>query len=94
MVKPQKSLTLEYGQKDFVQQHVIPYIKGHELSVVHDMIEWIVGSIVLDEFWHDEPSWRLVFDDMRAEKRGEHVVQLPTDRVGGTSTYHIPTDPL
>ena len=64
------------------------------MSVVRDMIERIVGSVVRRKYWHDEPSWGLVIDNARAERRGEHVIQSPADRAGGASTYHIPFDLL
>ena len=39
------------------------------------MIEGVVGPIVCGEFGHEESLWGLVMNDMRAEGRGEHVVQ-------------------
>ena len=39
------------------------------------VIEGIVGSIVCRKFWYEESPWGLVMDDVRAERRGEHVVQ-------------------
>ena len=42
---------------------------------MHDMIEGVVGPIVCEEFVHEESPWGLVMNDMRAERRGEHVVQ-------------------
>ncbi|RVW96450.1 hypothetical protein CK203_029629 [Vitis vinifera] len=35
----------------------------------------VVGPIICGEFGHDESPWGLVMNDMRAERRGEHVVQ-------------------
>ena len=52
------------------------------LSVVHDMIKWITGPIVCRELWYDEPSWGLVIDNAKAERRAEHVVQPLADRAG------------
>ena len=46
----------------------------HELSIMHDVIEGIVGSIVCGKFWYEESPWGLVVNDMRAERRGEHVI--------------------
>ena len=74
---------MEARRKDFAQQCVIPYVEGHELFVVHDMIKWIIGPVVCRELWHDEPSWGLIIDNVKVERRGEHVVQPPADRVGG-----------
>lgn len=78
-MKPRKCLALEAGRKNFAQQHVIPYIEGHELAVVHDVVKWITGSIIYRKFGHNEPSWGLVVDDTRIERRGEHVIQLPAN---------------
>ena len=45
---------MKAGWKDLAQQHVIPYVKGHKLPIVHDMVKWI-GSIVRREFRNHEP---------------------------------------
>ena len=50
---------------------------------MHDMIKWIVESVIRGEFWHDESSWGLIIDNVSAERLGEHVIQLPADRAGG-----------
>ena len=42
---------------------------------MHDVIEEIVSSIVCGKFWYEESLWGFVMDDMRAEGRGEHVIQ-------------------
>ena len=55
VVEPWKSLAMKAGWKDLAQQHVIPYVKGHKLLIVHDMVKWIVGSIVRREFRNHEP---------------------------------------
>ena len=54
------------------------------------MVEWIVGSIICREFWNHEPSWRFVVYDMRAERRGEHVIQSPTNRAEGDPYWPDP----
>ena len=46
---------MQANWKDFAQRCIIPYIKGHELPEMHDVIERIVCSIVCCEFWHYEP---------------------------------------
>ena len=79
-MKPREGLTLEAGGKDFVQKHVIPYIQGHELLVVHDMVKWIAESIIHRKFWHKEPFWGLIVDDTRTKRCGEHVIQPPANR--------------
>ena len=81
---------MEASWKDLAQQCVIPYVKGHELPVVHDMVKWITGSIVCREFRDHEPSWGLVTDDVMVEKHGEHVILSPTDKAEGTPADQIP----
>ena len=39
------------------------------------MIEGVARPIVRGEFRHEEFPWGLVMNNMRAERRGEHVVQ-------------------
>ena len=75
---------MQAGGKYFTQQCVVVNIERHELSIMHDVIEGIVGSIVCGKFWYEESPWGLVMDDMRAEGRGEHVVQPFAD---GTSWW-------
>nr|CAN78252.1 hypothetical protein VITISV_031953 [Vitis vinifera] len=50
---------------------------------MHDVIKGIVGSIVCGIFWYEESPWGLVMDDMRAEGRGEHVIQPSADGANG-----------
>ena len=50
---------------------------------MHDMIEGVVGPIVCGEFWYEESPWGLVMNDMRAEGRGEHVIQPSADGADG-----------
>ena len=53
---------------------------------------WSNGSLVpsyVENFGTMNPSEVLV-DDMRAERCGEHVIQSPADRAGGTFTDQIP----
>ena len=74
MVEPWESLALEAGGEDFAQQRIVPYIEGHELSVVHDVIKWVAGSVAREKFWHEEPSWGFAIDNARTKRRGEHVI--------------------
>ena len=57
---------------------------------MHDMVEWITGSVVCGELWYHKPSWGLIVDDVRAERHGEHVIRSPTDKVGRTSVCQSP----
>ena len=50
------------------------------------MVKWIIGFVIRREFRDHEPFRGLVVDYVKCERRGEHVIQSPTDRVGGTST--------
>lgn len=52
---------------------------------MHDIVKWVVGSVICGELRYHEPSQGLIVDDVGAEKHGEYVVQPPTDRVGRTS---------
>ena len=83
-VESRNSLVVQVGWKDFAYQCVIPYIKGHELPVVHDMIERITCSVICHELQYHEPPWGLVVDDVRAKRRGEHVIQPLVDRAEHT----------
>lgn len=78
-MKPRKSLALEASRKNFAQQHVISYIEGHELTVVHDVVKWIADSIIRRKLWHNEPSWGLVVDDTKVERRRKHDIQSPAN---------------
>lgn len=73
-MEPREILTLDAGQKNLTQQRVISYVKGHELSVVHDMIKRIIGSIVREEFLYYESSREFIIDNARDKRCGEHVV--------------------
>ena len=46
---------------------------------MHDVIKWIAGSVISEKFCHEEPSRGLIIDNARAKRRGEHVIQSPTD---------------
>ena len=37
---------------------------------MHDMVKWIASSVIRGEFRNHEPSWGVVVDDMRGERRG------------------------
>ena len=73
------------GWKDFTEERVIPYVEGHELPVMHDVIKQITCFVVCREFRHYELSRGLVVDDVRSEMRGEHVIQLSANRAKQTS---------
>ena len=49
---------------------------------MHDMVEWIAGSVICCELQYHEPSWGLIPDDVRAKRCGEHVIQLSIDGIG------------
>ena len=68
---------------------VIAYIESHELSILHDMVEGVTGPIVCGEFGHEESPWGLVMNDMRAERRGEHVVQPYADGASGWLIWEV-----
>ena len=57
---------------------------------MNDMVERVAGPIVCGEFGHEESSWGLVMDDMRAEGRGEHVIQPSADEPMGGSFGRFP----
>ena len=46
---------------------------------MHDVIKRIARPVICRKFWHKKPSWGLIIDNTRAKRRGEHVVQSPTD---------------
>ena len=51
---------------------------------MHDMVKWIAGSVIRGKLRDHEPSWGLVVDDVRVERRGEHVILSLIDRAEGT----------
>ena len=51
--------------------------------IMHDMVEWITRPIIRRKFWHKESPWGVVMDDMRAKRRGEHVIQPFADKAKG-----------
>ena len=57
---------------------------------MHDMVEGVAEPIVCGEFGHEESSWGLVMNDMRAERRGEHVVQPFADGANGWLILEVP----
>ena len=57
---------------------------------MHDMVRWIVDSIIRGKLWDHEPSWGLVVDNVRAKRCGEHVIQSPTNKAEDTSVCQIP----
>ena len=81
---------MEASEEDLVQQRVIPYVKSHELLVVLNVIKQIVGSVIREKFWHEKPSRGLITDDTRAKRRGEYIVQSPTDGTQGGSFAEFP----
>ena len=58
---------------------------------MHDVVKWIAGSIICREFRDHELSWRIVVDDVRAERHGKHVVQSLADRARGPLLIRSPT---
>ena len=42
---------------------------------MHDMVEGVVRPIICGKFWHEESPWGVIMDNMRAKRRGEHVIQ-------------------
>ena len=54
------------------------------------MIKWIARPIIHRNFRNEKPSWGLVIDNMRVERRGEHVIQPPTDGARGGSFDEFP----
>ena len=78
-------MALEASGEDLTQQRVVPYVKSHELSVVHDVIKRIAGLVIPGKFWQEKPSRGLVVDYTRAKKRGKHVVQSLADGARGDS---------
>ena len=68
---------------------MVSYIESHELTIMHDMVEGVVGPIVREEFRHEESPWGLVMNNMRAERRGEHVVQPFADGANGWLVWEV-----
>ena len=56
---------------------------------MHDMVERVAGPIVCGEFGHEESPWGLVMNDMRAEMRGEHVIQSFADGANGWLIWEV-----
>ena len=79
-VEPIKILVVDLSQKC-----IIPYIEGHKLPEVHDVIKRIACFVIRREFWHYEPPRLLIVNNMRAKRREEHVIQPSADRVGRSS---------
>ena len=42
---------------------------------MHDMVKGVTRPIVRREFRHEKSPWGIVMNNMRAKRRGEHVVQ-------------------
>ena len=84
-MEPRKSLVVQASRKDLAQQCIIPYIEGHKLPEVHDVIERIACSVVHRELWHYELPRRLIVNNMRVEQSGEHVIQSSADRAKWSS---------
>ena len=51
------------------------------------MVKRVAHSIVHRELGHYEPSGWFIFNDMRLEQCGEHVIQSLADRVGRGSRH-------
>ena len=56
---------------------------------MHDMVEGVAGPIVRGEFRHEESPWGLVMNNMRAKRRGEHVVQPFADGATGWLVWEV-----
>ena len=56
---------------------------------MHDVIEGIVGPIVCGKLWYEESSRGLVMGDMRANGRGEHVIQPFADGPNGWLVWEV-----
>ena len=56
---------------------------------MHDMVEGVVGPIVRGEFRYEESLWGLVMNNMRAKRRGEHVVQPFTNGATGWLVWEV-----
>ena len=56
---------------------------------MHDMVEGVAGPIVCGEFGLEESPWGLVMNDMRVERRGEHVVQPFADGANGWLIWEV-----
>ena len=57
---------------------------------MHYVIKRISRPIICGKFWHEKPSWGLIIDNTQAKRRGEHVVQSPTDGAQGDSFVEYP----
>ena len=58
---------MQVGWKDLAHQCIIPYVEGHKLSEVHDMVKWVTRSIVHYEFGQHEPFGWFIANDMSDE---------------------------
>ena len=72
---------MQASRKDFAHQCIVPYVEGHELPEVHDVVKRVTRPIVHYEFGHLEPSRQFITNYMGAKWRGEHIIQLSTDKV-------------
>ena len=56
---------------------------------MHDVVEGVIGLIIRGEFRHDESPWGVVMNNMRAKRRGEHVVQPFADGAEGWLIWEV-----
>ena len=56
---------------------------------MHDMVEGVAGPIVRGEFRHEKSPWGIVMNNMRAKRRGEHVVQSFADGASGWLVWGV-----
>ena len=57
---------------------------------MYDMIEGVAGPIVRGEFRHEKSPCEVVMNNMRAKRRGEHVIQsLLIELVGGSLGWFL-----
>ena len=56
---------------------------------MHDVVEEVAGPIIRGEFGHDESPWGVVMNNIRAKRRGEHVVQPFADGANGWLVWEV-----
>ena len=60
---------------------------------MHYVIKRIARSVIRGEFRDDESSWGFILNNVRTERRGEHVVKAPADRARRGCMRGIFTNP-
>ena len=56
---------------------------------MHDMVKGVTRPIVRREFRHEKSPWGIVMNNMRAKRRGEHVVQPFADGATGWLVWEV-----